>query len=548
MVDFKGIDSNFSAAVRFSAPVPFGGYRCLFFAGKEVRALQFENQNERLVYELTRLDRPGTPEKAVAVLLEMHPRKRHDANRSAITKPTRWDEGDLHTAHDYFKKTKNSTRPIITDDGKEVEIEYKENVFEHRKPLLEEMRTNPEHRFQTYAALMADNVPRGKYECGKYKQCMYSYDDVRAVVALVVDMDDHDYTDPAAMRTHLLEGIAALQLMWDNGQCGALPVPAIEDSGRGIHLWWIFSQAIPYAADTDTATWYKNLATAIKSRITDITKGLPYDFKVDECATAAYRVYNLPGSMNDSTGTLRWVVNDNWQPVDVAALCAALGVSSPDGKQKPAPAAEKPPKKPEVKVVDKQPETDGTAALQPIPTVQEKPKKPAGRKVYLQNDKTRLYGANQRVQQLVAWASLRNFKIMGYRNEWLANIVNMLYSGGGVTVTVEMLQEYNKMLAVPLDERELKAIIKTMCKPIYKARKNSTIAKNLHMTEEEMQAIDYHAQPSKTRDKKRAERKAEQAKVKEKARQMLAGGMSVRDVAKQTGLSKSSVQRLKGNE
>lgn len=68
------------------------------------------------------------------------------------------------------------------------------------------------------------------------------------------------------------------------------------------------------------------------------------------------------------------------------------------------------------------------------------------------------------------------------------------------------------------------------------------------MTEEEMQAIDYHAQPSKTRDKKRAERKAEQAKVKEKARQMLAGGMSVRDVAKQTGLSKSSVQRLKGNE
>lgn len=513
-----------------------------------MRALQFENQNERLVYELTRLDRPGTPEKAVAVLLEMHPRKRHDANKSAITKPTRWDEGDLHTAHDYFKKTKNSTRPIITDDGKEVEIEYKENVFEHRKPLLEAMRTNPEHRFQTYAALMADNVPRGKYECGKYKQCMYSHDDVRAVVALVVDMDDHDYTDPAAMRTHLLEGIAALQLMWDNGQCGALPVPAIEDSGRGIHLWWIFSQAIPYAADTDTATWYKNLATAIKSRITDITKGLPYDFKVDECATAAYRVYNLPGSMNDSTGTLRWVVNDNWQPVDVAALCAALGVSSPDGKQKPAPAAEKPPKKPEVKVVDKQPETDGTAALQPTPTVQEKPKKPAGRKVYLQTEQSKLYNAQQRVQQLVDWAALRDFRLVGYRNEWLANIVNMLYSGGGVLVTVDTLQEYNNMLAVPLDAAELASIIKTMCVKKYRPRKNSTIAKNLHMTEEEMQAIDYHAQPSKTRDKKRAERKAEQAKVKEKARQMLAGGMSVRDVAKQTGLSKSSVQRLKGNE
>lgn len=542
--------------------------------------MQFENQNERLVYELTRLDRPGTPEKAVAVLLEKHPRKRHDANRSAITKPTRWDEGNLHTAHDYFKKTKNSTRPIITDDGKEVEIEYKENVFEHRKPLLEAMRTNPEHRFQTYAALMADNVPRGKYECGKYKQCMYSHNDVRAVVALVVDMDDHDYTDPAAMRTHLLEGIAALQLMWDNGQCGALPVPAIEDSGRGIHLWWIFSQAIPYAADTDTATWYKNLATAIKSRITDITKGLPYDFKVDECATAAYRVYNLPGSMNDSTGTLRWVVNDNWQPVDVAALCAALGVSSPDGKQKPAPAAEKPPKKPEVKVVDKQPETDGTAALQPMPTVQEKPKKPAGRKVYLQTAQSKLYNAQQRVQQLVDWAALRDFRLVGYRNEWLANIVNMLYSGGGVAVTVDMLQQYNQMLAVPLDTAELSSIIKTMCNPIYKARRNSNIAKYLHMTEEEMIAIDFHANSNKTRDRERAERKAtrkaekeaqaekktakkkakadaeaakaarvaDKEKTKEKARRLLAGGASVRNVAQQTGLSKSSVQRLmKGN-
>ena len=531
-----------------------------------MRALQFENQNERLVYELTRLDRPGTPEKAVAVLLEKHPRKRHDANKSAITKPTRWDEGDLHTAHDYFKKTKNSTRPIITDDGKEVEIEYKENVFEHRKPLLEEMRTNPEHRFQTYAALMADNVPRGKYECGKYKQCMYSHDDVRAVVALVVDMDDHDYTDPAAMRTHLLEGIAALQLMWDNGQCGALPVPAIEDSGRGIHLWWIFSQAIPYAADTDTATWYKNLATAIKSRITDITKGLPYDFKVDECATAAYRVYNLPGSMNDSTGTLRWVVNDNWQPVDVAALCAALGVSSPDGKQKPAPAAEKPPKKPEVKVVDKQPETDGTAALQPVPAVLEKPKKPAGRKVYLQTEQSKLYNAQQRVQQLVDWAALRDFRLVGYRNEWLANIVNMLYSGGGVLVTVDMLQEYNNMLAVPLDAAELASIIKTMCVKKYRPRKNSTIAKNLRMTEEEQEKIDFHANSNKTRDRERAERKAakkkakadaeavkaakaeNKEKTKEKARQLLASGMSVRDVAQQTGLGKSSVQRLKGNE
>ena len=77
-----------------------------------MRALQFENQNERLVYELTRLDRPGTPEKAVAVLLEKHPRKRQDANKNAITKPTRWDEGDLHTAHDYYYTIPRAIREL----------------------------------------------------------------------------------------------------------------------------------------------------------------------------------------------------------------------------------------------------------------------------------------------------------------------------------------------------------------------------------------------------------------------------------------------------
>lgn len=48
-----------------------------------------------------------------------------------------------------------------------------------------------------------------------------------------------------------------------------------------------------------------------------------------------------------------------------------------------------------------------------------------------------------------------------------------------------------------------------------------------------------------TRDAAAAKRKAEKEAVKEKARQMLAGGMSLRDIEKATGLSKSTVQRLR---
>ena len=54
--------------------------------------MQFENENERLVYELTRLDKPGIPEHAVAALLELHIRKADEGcqmGRGRLTYRTR---------------------------------------------------------------------------------------------------------------------------------------------------------------------------------------------------------------------------------------------------------------------------------------------------------------------------------------------------------------------------------------------------------------------------------------------------------------------------
>lgn len=61
---------------------------------------------------------------------------------------------------------------------------------------------------------------------------------------------------------------------------------------------------------------------------------------------------------------------------------------------------------------------------------------------------------------------------------------------------------------------------------------------------------DYHGDTrirNRSRDAARAVNKTAKDRAKEKARQLLASGMSVRDVAEKTGLGKSSVQRLKGN-
>lgn len=530
------------------------------------------DENKRLVVELTRLDRPGTPAGAVAVLLEMHPgtvrRTKNGVTLQPgdyITKPARYDEGDLSREHEYKRGIKKVTVTRMSDWGEEIQDEiWKDDIV--IRPPITELVDDKRHRLQGYVGLMAAGVPFGRMIKTTYKlpngsketkerweRINHAHKDVRAVVGLVFDIDLHNYTSKAEMREQVQRDTAALWYMWQQGD-SCLPMPAIEDSGRGMHLWWVFNQAIPYEMGTDSARWYTTLANAVKAEMGNIIKALPYKVDIDSQATAAYRVYNLPGSWNDATDTMRQIINDDWQTVDVDEFCSVAGVPAPGEPLQPPISVAAQPEKVQKRcynpsLSEDKPAVDGTAALKPVPAVLDSPgpKRPAGRKVYLQNDKTRLYGANQRVQQLVAWASLRNFKLMGYRNEWLANIVNMLYSGGGVTVTVEMLQEYNKMLAVPLDERELKAIIKTMCKPVYKARKNSTISKNLRMTDEEQAAIDFYTNRNKTRDNERAERKAEKTKVKEKARQMLAGGMSVRDVAKQTGLSKSSVQRLKGN-
>lgn len=527
------------------------------------------DENKRLVVELTRLDRPGTPAGAVAVLLEMHPgtvrRTKNGVTLQPgdyITKPARYDEGDLSREHEYKRGIKKVTVTRMSDWGEEIQDEiWKDDIV--IRPPITELVDDKRHRLQGYVGLMAAGVPFGRMIKTTYKlpngsketkerweRINHAHKDVRAVVGLVVDIDLHNYTSKAEMREQVQRDTAALWYMWQQGD-SCLPMPAIEDSGRGIHLWWVFNQAIPYEMETDSARWYTTLANAVKSEVGNIIKSLPYKVDIDSKATAAYRVYNLPGSRNDATDTMRQIINDDWQTVDVDEFCSAAGVPAPG--EPPISVAAQPEKVSESvpkrcynpSLSEDKPAVDGTAALKPVPAVLDspEPKRPAGKKVYLQNDKTRLYGANQRVQQLVAWASLRDFKIMGYRNEWLANIVNMLYSGGGVTVTVEMLQEYNKMLAVPLDEMELKAIIKTMCKPIYKARKNSTIAKNLHMTEDEQEAIDFHANRNKTRDKERAERKAEKAAKYKKIPQLKAEGKKQKEIAALLGISLRTVKQ-----
>lgn len=550
------------------------------------------DENKRLVVELTRLDRPGTPAGAVAVLLEMHPgtvrRTKNGVTLQPgdyITKPARYDEGDLSREHEYKRGIKKVTVTRMSDCGEEVQDEiWKDDIV--IRPPITELVDDKRHRLQGYVGLMAAGVPFGRMIKTTYKlpngsketkerweRINHAHKDVRAVVGLVVDIDLHNYTSKAEMREQVQRDTAALWYMWQQGD-SCLPMPAIEDSGRGIHLWWVFNQAIPYEMETDSARWYTTLANAVKSEVGNIIKSLPYKVDIDSKATAAYRVYNLPGSRNDATDTMRQIINDDWQTVDVDEFCSAAGVPAPGEPLQPTISVSQKVQKRcyNPSLSEDKPEVDGTAALQPetAPVEVTKP----GKAVYLPNTATHQHSAYYRVDRLVAWAAGRNYQITGLRNEWIACIVSILTAGAGLTLTPEDLQQYNQLLPNPLSETELAGIIKTMSVyplPMY----NKTIAgeKHLKMTDEEIAALkmvtedgdsdgkrirpQYSTpwmavragaipdtrQQNRTRDKERAKRKAEKVAKYEKIPQLKAEGKKQKEIAALLGISLRTVKQ-----
>lgn len=550
------------------------------------------DENKRLVVELTRLDRPGTPAGAVAVLLEMHSgtvrRTKNGVTLQPgdyITKPARYDEGDLSREHEYKRGTKKVTVTRMSDWGEEIQDEiWKDDIV--IRPPITELVDDKRHRLQGYVGLMAAGVPFGRMIKTTYKlpngsketkehweRINHAHKDVRAVVGLVVDIDLHNYTSRAEMREQVQRDTAALWYMWQQGD-SSLPIPAIEDSGRGMHLWWVFNQAIPYGMETDSARWYTTLANAVKSEVVNIIKSLPYKVDIDSKATAAYRVYNLPGSRNDATDTMRQIINDDWQTVDVDEFCSAAGVPAPGEPLQPTISVSKKSQKKcyNPSLSEDKPEVDGTAALQPetAPVEVTKP----GKAVYLPNTATHQHSAYYRVDRLVAWAAGRNYQITGLRNEWIACIVSMLTAGAGLTLTPKDLQQYNQLLPNPLSETELAGIIKTMSVyplPMY----NKTIAgeKHLKMTDEEIAALkmvtedgdsdgkrirpQYSTpwmavragaipdtrQQNRTRDKERAKRKAEKVAKYEKIPQLKAEGKKQKEIAALLGISLRTVKQ-----
>lgn len=164
-----------------------------------------------------------------------------------------------------------------------------------------------------------------------YKPRNYATGDVTAARCAWVDIDGHTMPldeikviNPIAI-SHLME------MLPDYCRETGVPMPAVVNSGRGIHLYWWFDQAA-LMRDTADLRRFQNLLNALGTwaeRLIFRDAVCARAWQADSASSAIFHQMNLPGCVHPKTGATRYVVNklgQDYFECDYCALCDALDV------------------------------------------------------------------------------------------------------------------------------------------------------------------------------------------------------------------------------
>lgn len=359
---------------------------------------------------------------------------------------------------------------------------------------------------------------------------------LHAMRGLFVDLDNHD--DLSALDIESAKAMA-FQLQGDAASWG-LPLPWVVYTGRGLHLVWVFRDAVP--VDDKHKQQRKKLQYTLEqvgvwAKKACESYNLPIEYDAQSCNLG--RLLRVPGTHNSKTipGRGRGVMA---RVIARGDACAWADFKPLTFARLPAPPAAQ-----ATPVVD----------VLPTPAVVEA----VGR---------------SRLERLEAWASGRGWDIKGHREMWLHLCALMLLAGGaGEAETLEQVRALNKRLRDPLRDVELTKAVRCDAKYRYQYS-NAKIAEVLDMDEAEAEAFGLGSLPSgyayggprltawelanltgqdtrtqnRRRDAGRAERKSAKASKYAQIPGLLAQGLSLSAVAKQLGLSKSTVDRHRGGE
>jgi hypothetical protein len=303
-----------------------------------------------------------------------------------------------------------------------------------------------------------------------------------------VDVDGHaagitpEVTHDAI--TRLLENI--------EGYCDstAMPVPAIVCSGRGVHLYWWFEEAIDlYTAEEKDS--FKQLLKAAGQWISGLILWDPFlssVWSVDPASSSVFHLMNLPGTINPSSHTPRYVANGygvDYKKTDFDSIRSSL-----------------------LEYTAFSPEKKSSKCLQP-----RSPKKasfPKSEVILVQgHDSVAMLCASSwarkpysagRLGRLLSWAAGKNWRLEGQRESFLfiCGCLLQQMAGGVIEEDRHALLEINNFLATPLDSSEVFKIIYELNSKFlsgadpysrYYLYQNRTIALMLNMTEDESNAF-----------------------------------------------------------
>ena len=144
-----------------------------------------------------------------------------------------------------------------------------------------------------------------------YRLCNYSSQDVQAVRCAWVDIDGHSLPveDIKAMNPIAIQHF--MSLLPDYCEQTNVPLPAVVNSGRGIHLYWWFDRALPLRT-AEERTGFSNVLSGLNlwaKELIDMDPVCSQVWSPDYASSAVFHQLNLPGCIHPKLDTARYVVN-----------------------------------------------------------------------------------------------------------------------------------------------------------------------------------------------------------------------------------------------
>ena len=333
---------------------------------------------------------------------------------------------------------------------------------------------------------------------------------LRTLRALYVDVDHHK-EDVFSGVSHL----AADALLWRFDHDG-VPLPFVNDTGRGLHLIWFINDLGRGVGDCGLKRWEraeKGLIAYVQSAVADLA--FLESWEVDSQVSDPTRLIRLPGSYNFSSKTYNTVLWGDSRRVSLEAIEEALGFDD---------VAETAPVKKECRIASR-------------------------KKFYPRGC----------VQKLIIWAQDRDFAITGHRNQFFTILASYMMLESGHGDVLAQLLTVNNWLAQPLRDSEVAAIYRACRRKGGYRYRYKTIIRALGMNDQEARVFraaggrsawawhiatgqPFKHGPNATRDRLSRERAKIKFDTYKQFRELHRQGKNAEEIAKMFGVTPSAVR------